>query len=119
LGKLPKLICSPKTACLLSTKIAALPESPAMKSHYWQNDVAQLVAITLLLSLPFAGGCSSSSGPVNAAPTVELGNMLEPFDPPPLDLLLAEYQWTDREVTDYVEKLRGQLAAEGPPTVAA
>jgi peptide/nickel transport system substrate-binding protein len=87
-----------------------------MKSLYWQNDVAQLVAITLLLSLPFAGGCSSSSGPVNAAPTVELGNMLEPFDPPPLDQLLAEHQWTDREVTDYVEKLRGQLAAEGPPT---
>ncbi len=37
---------------------------------------------------------------------IALGNLLEPFDPPPLEELIASKEWTDRPVTSGEELLR-------------
>ena len=43
------------------------------------------------------------------------GNMLEPFDPPPLEELLASHEWVDRPVLDSMVLMREHQATLPPP----
>ncbi len=101
-----------------------------MNAQCWQNGFHRRIAIALLI-LPLAVGCSSESSDPPANPTggdseadaespakpsgpVVLGNLLEPFDPPPLEKLLAGHKWIDRPVVDSMQRMR-QFQAELPP----
>lgn len=44
----------------------------------------------------------------------KLGDLLEPFEPPPLETLVADHEWIDRPVQASDERMR-ELKAEGPP----
>ncbi len=87
-----------------------------------------------LLATVLVLGCSSASDstPENAAADAtdddasadaaankpfRLGDLVEPFDPPPLTEIDKTAQWIDRPVLDGAEHLRQQLAASGPPPV--
>ncbi|MEX0585821.1 MAG: hypothetical protein WD176_04215, partial [Pirellulales bacterium] len=92
-----------------------------------------------MLAAVFVVGCSSSSetAPEKAAavggatpaeetgnvaePVVDkpfrLGDLVEPFDAPPLAELDKTAEWIDRPVLDGSEILREQQAASGPPPV--
>jgi len=43
------------------------------------------------------------------------GNLLEPFDPPPLEELIAKHQWIDRPVVDSMARMRAHQAQLPPP----
>ncbi len=105
-----------------------------MKARCWHKPVSKLVAITLLLSQPFFFGCSSdesappSTDGDNATAKTEsaqstgpvvLGNMLKPFDPPPLEELIAGHEWVDRPVVDSMELMRDLQAPLPPPELSA
>jgi len=104
-----------------------------MNSACWHTPVLKLLAITLFLSLPVLAGCSSdkSASPPTAGDDsttstesqlpsgpIVLGNMLEPFDPPPLDELLAEHDWVDRPVVDSMKLMRDLQASLPPPKLS-
>lgn len=44
-----------------------------------------------------------------------LGDLLEPFEPPPLEELEKSVKWIDRPVRDSLEMLREHQAQQGPP----
>lgn len=71
-----------------------------------------LLALTTLL-LP---GCRSGSD--DEQEPVVLGNLLEPFDPPPLEELLSEREWYDRPVVNALAELRQAQQEEGPPRLS-
>ncbi len=102
-----------------------------MKARCWHKSVSKLVAITLLLSLPIGGGCSSekSAPPPEAGGEAaksegseqpfELGNMLEPFDVPSLEELIAEHEWVDRPVVDSMKLMRDFQSSLPSPELSA
>ena len=51
----------------------------------------------------------------------ELGDMIEDkdFEPPPLEELIAEHEWTDREIDDGIDRLRARQAQEPPLATVA
>ncbi len=49
----------------------------------------------------------------------QLGDLLEPFDPPPLEELDATADWIDRPVLDGMELMRAHQAELGPPRLSA
>ena len=59
--------------------------------------------------------------PVRTTPTgsIELGNLLEPFEPPPLEELLAGHEWVDRPVVDSMELMREYQATLPEPELSA
>ncbi|MCC6491654.1 MAG: peptide ABC transporter substrate-binding protein [Pirellulales bacterium] len=66
-----------------------------------------------------AAGCSSESAPpkqasVKPSQPFELGNLVEPFDAPPMDEL-DKLQWVDGPLIDSLEQLRSEKAEQGPP----
>jgi peptide/nickel transport system substrate-binding protein len=84
-----------------------------------------------LLSVSLAIGCSStnsaSSGDGGTPRVAErepvdkpfqLGDLLEPFDPPPLEELDKTAEWIDQPVVDCVDRLREHLQRQGPPPVS-
>ncbi len=54
----------------------------------------------------------SSAGPF------EYGNLLAPFDPPPLEKLLADHQWVDRPVVDSLKLMRDEQAGLKAPELS-
>jgi peptide/nickel transport system substrate-binding protein len=54
----------------------------------------------------------------SAAKPFKLGDMLEPFDPPPLAELNKTAEWIDQPVLDSAENLRKKLAKLGPPPLS-
>ena len=48
-----------------------------------------------------------------------LGDLVEAFDPPPLDKLVADNQWRDMPVLDSVQLMRDRKAGEDPPPTVA
>lgn len=79
-------------------------------------------------------GCTSSSAPekppqagetpaddAEAAPAkpFKLGDMVEPFEAPPLEELDAKANWTDREVRSGLDAMRELVAQAGPPELTA
>jgi peptide/nickel transport system substrate-binding protein len=86
------------------------------------------LVIAILFCLLAAGtfaGCVDG-GAEDAASTADklaekpfqLGDLLEPFDPPPLSELDANAEWIDQPVVDFVEHLRAHLAKQGSPHVS-
>jgi len=47
------------------------------------------------------------------------GNLLEPFDPPPLEELLEAHEWVDRPVVDSLKQLREEQATLDAPELSA
>ena len=85
----------------------------------------------LLLFLSLAMGCSAtdsaSSDEAADASTEEeaaadkpfqLGDLLEPFAPPPLAELEQTVEWDDRPVLDGIEAMRKKQEAAGPPPLS-
>jgi len=107
-----------------------------MKARCWQELLLKPLAIAILLSLPICGGCSSSSTDKptpppkagddttvqaeSASPTgpIELGNLLKPFEPPPLEELIAGHEWIDRPVVDSMERMREYQATLPEPELS-
>ncbi len=48
----------------------------------------------------------------------EFADLLEPFDPPPLEELEKSVEWVDRPVSDGMERLREHQAKLGPPPLS-
>lgn len=105
-----------------------------MKACCWQKPVSRLLAIAVLLSLPICGGCSSdkpapssAAGDDAAAKTesdsstgpIQLGNLLDPFEPPTLEELEAGHEWVDRPVVDSMKLMRDLQAALSSPELSA
>jgi peptide/nickel transport system substrate-binding protein len=63
-----------------------------------------------------AGDAGASEDSAAAKP-FKLGDLLEPFNPPPLAELDKTAGWVDRPVLSGMEELRQQQKAEGPPPV--
>lgn len=74
----------------------------------------------------FALGCSSSDDSGNEPPAGEqveqtaekpfqLGDLIEPFDPPPLEELDKTAEWIDRPVLDGMEVLRQEQSQQAKP----
>lgn len=53
-----------------------------------------------------------------ASKPFKLGDLLEPFDPPPLAELDKTAEWVDQPVRSGMDELRKQQQAEGPPPVS-
>ena len=53
---------------------------------------------------------SAESEPATPSGPVVLGNMVEPFDPPPLEELIASHEWEDRTVADSMKRMRNHQA---------
>lgn len=74
-------------------------------------------------SFAAAVGCSSSGDSSGESPADEqtatepfqLGDLIEPFDPPPLEELDKRAQWYDRPVISGIERLRKQQAKQAKP----
>jgi peptide/nickel transport system substrate-binding protein len=92
--------------------------------------LAALVAISLGCTASEKPAAKKSDAPKGNAPTtdqtasdegdaeaptgpVELGDLLEPFDPPPLEELLGSVRWIDRPVAANDARLR-EIQADGP-----
>ena len=107
---------------------AALPSAllqrlPVLYYHFMTRP-RRLLDCCLLLPLACLGGCTSSvdstdesaaeavaSSPVSDSDFV-LGDLIEPFDPPPLEELLASKEWIDSPVVDSLERLIERQANE-------
>jgi peptide/nickel transport system substrate-binding protein len=89
-----------------------------------------VLVMSLLLAV-LAGGCSSSgsndaatdgdaqaSAEERAEETFQLGDLIEPFDPPSLDELDAAAKWKDRPVRSGLDSLRDEQAAGGAPPLS-
>jgi peptide/nickel transport system substrate-binding protein len=73
-------------------------------------------------------GCSSTetTAPTGATAAEEqpadkpfqLGDLLEPFDPPPLAELEKSAEWIDQPVVDFLEHMRDYLREQGAPLVS-
>jgi len=75
-----------------------------------------LLCLPLLSAL--VAGCSSGTDDLPSsddAKPFQLGNLLEPFDPPPLEEILAGQKWTDQPVVDGTSKMRALQQQQGPP----
>ncbi len=82
------------------------------------------ILLLVALALPVWAGCAGeASEPVAATEeppasgSFVLGNMLEPFTPPPLEELEQSVRWVDRPVLDPMELRRELQAKEGPPPI--
>ena len=77
----------------------------------------KLYLTMLALNLAWSAGCSSKSSEEVAIIPIVLGNMLEPFEPPPLEELIAAHEWVDRAPVDFMQRLRDWQQEQGPPPV--
>ena len=82
-------------------------------------------ASVLLVCLLFGCGSGTGSAPDAAAEEeqgadkpFQLGDLLEPFDPPPLEELEATVEWVDRPVLDGMELMRAHQQKQGPPPLS-
>lgn len=75
-----------------------------------------LPAVLALVSLAF--GTASSPQALHGADFV-LGNLIEPFTPPPLAELDAKAGWINRDVLDGMDLMRARQAKEKPLTTVA
>src|SRR3990172_1988262 len=80
-------------------------------------------ALSCFLTVALAVGCTSNSeAPLedsSSSKPVQLGDLLVPFDPPPLTELEQTAAWVDRPVVNFVEYLREHLDKQGLPPVSA
>jgi peptide/nickel transport system substrate-binding protein len=81
-----------------------------------------------LFIVTLVAGCGSGADPptedvaadeTNAEKPFQLGDLLEPFDPPPFAELDKSAEWVDRPVVNFVEHLRAHLQAQGSPPISA
>lgn len=63
-----------------------------------------------------AGGESAQEVTTSDKP-FQLGDLIEPFEPPPLEELEKSIEWVDSPVVDPLERLRATKAKERPPRV--
>ncbi len=133
-GSLPNRIDPPEGPIYL--RIPTSPEALSMKKQRFSP--WPLFLLCLAISL----GCSSD--PPDAAKTspeaadlaneepeqaneeseppadpFELGNMIDPFDPPAFEKLLAAHTWEDRPVVDSMQRMRAHQAKLPPPQLTA
>jgi peptide/nickel transport system substrate-binding protein len=91
-----------------------------------KNDPSLGIAFfSCLVAACFFAGCSGGE-PEEAAAIADapaetpfkLGDLLEPFAPPPLDEIERTADWIDRPVVDFLEHLRAHQAKQGSPPIS-
>jgi peptide/nickel transport system substrate-binding protein len=90
-----------------------------MNTYCWHRFAPRWVAIALVVSISLCGGCSTDVEPAAPVEKIVLGNMLEPFDPPPLEELIAAHEWVDRPVVDSMKLMRDLQATKPSPELTA
>jgi peptide/nickel transport system substrate-binding protein len=67
---------------------------------------------------PVGAGGSSVAAEAPAEKPFQWGDLLEPFEPPPLEELEKRTEWVDQPVVDFLEHLREDLRKRGLPRVS-
>jgi hypothetical protein len=137
-NRLPKLIVSPEATYSSANTYPSREAIPMQLPSFMRQESLLLALFIALVTI----GCSSKTeqpslppkadadqpqddstsaeeeSPTDLGPVV-LGNMVEPFDPPPLEELIASHEWQDRPVVDSMKRRREHQTTVPAPKLSA